>query len=72
MNAPDPKENKGACLMIIRLKIELRNVDDDRILKRIHNWSKRRDVKLSNCLNVSDLIQKIHLPMGTVMNAFKY
>ena len=45
---------------VFRLRIKLKNIDDSRILKCIHNWSKRntrgwegRVLKLSNNLNVT-------------------
>ena len=60
------------------IKLKLRNVKDDRILKRIHYWSKlngrgweARVLKLANGLNVSDLIQDIHLPIRSVLNVLK-
>ena len=67
-----------AKIEVFRLWIKLRNVEDDRILKRIHNWSKlngrgweARVLKLANGLNVSDLIQDIHLPIRSVLNVLK-
>ena len=67
-----------AKIEVFCLWIKLRNVEDDRILKRIHNWSKlngrgweARVLKLANGLNVSDLIQDIHLPIRSVLNVLK-
>ena len=66
---------------VFRLWIKLRNVEDDRILKCIHNWSKRNGrgwearvillVKLSNGLYVSGLIQDSLLPIRTALNVLK-
>ena len=67
-----------AKLVVFRLWLKLRNVDDSRILKHIHNWSKlngrswdARVVKLANELNVSDLIQDVNLPMRSTLNDLK-
>ena len=67
-----------AKIEVFRLWIKLRNVGDDRLLKRIHNWSKLNCrgweasvLKLANGLNVSDLIQDIHLPIRSVLNVLK-
>ena len=67
-----------AKLEVFRLWLKLRNVDDSRILKHIHNWSKlngrswdARVVKLANELNVSDLIQDVNLPMRSTLNDLK-
>lgn len=63
---------------VFRLWIKLRNTEEERILKCIHNWSKRngrgweaRVQKFSNGLNVSSLINDSHLPIRTALKNLK-
>ena len=63
---------------VFRMWIKLRNVSDDRLLKTVHNWSKRntrgweaRVLKLSNNLNVTNVINDQNLPMRVALDDVK-
>ena len=63
---------------VFRLWMKLRNTDDARVLKCIHNWSKRngrgweaRVLKLANGLNVSEILNDTNLPVRLALEVLK-
>ena len=63
---------------VFRLRIKLKNIGDSRILKCIHNWSKRntrgwegRVLKLSNNLNVTTVIDDTRLSLRNALERIK-
>ena len=63
---------------VFHMWIKLRNGSEDRILKTIHNWSKQnnrgweaRVLKLSNELNVTNIINDQNFPIRFALESIK-